>query len=358
MFRKLFVFMLIAAFSAAAYGQKKATAATPAPSGEGENAVFAYSFGNGSYIGVQIDEVNKDNMAKYGLREVRGVAIEKVLDDSPAQAAGLQNGDVIIKFNGEDVTSERKLVRLLAEVAPDHTAKLKIIRAGDEREVTVTVGKRPGLKFDNGTWAMSVPGGMGKIDMPKMPPMPKMPEWKVGDLSPGGFTWIGSSRYIGASLMSLSKQLGDYFGVADGKGLLITNVKENSPAARAGLKAGDVIVEVDGKEISADHSLFTVLHDKKEGDITLTVVRDRTRQTFSVTPEERKAGTVGELADGDETGVFAVMAPAAIRPMITAPMKVMAVPSVQMEPMTPMAPMAPFTTTIAPARVITGSRVL
>jgi serine protease Do len=308
MFRKSFIFILLITFAGvAAYGQPgKTSTTTPAPKGEGQSLI-AYSFGNGSYIGVQIDEVNKENMAKYGLREVRGVAIEKVLDDSPAKAAGLQNGDVIIKFNGEEVTSERKLVRLLSEVAPDHQANLRIVRGGDERDVTVTVGKRPGLKFDNGVWATTFPGH-GKFDMPKMPKMPKM-NWKTGDLSVGGFAWAGSGRYIGASLMSLSKQLGDYFGVADGKGMLITSVKEDSPAAKAGLKAGDVIVEVDGKEISADHSLFTVLHDKKDGAVTLTVVRDRNRQTFTVTPEERN---VGELFEDFEPGAYKAIAPIAV----------------------------------------------
>ena len=123
MFRKSFIFIfLITLAGIAAYGQQgKVTVTTTAPRAEGQNLI--YSFGNGSYIGVQIDEVNKENMAKYGLREVRGIAIEKVLDDSPAKTAGLQNGDVIIKFNGEDVTSERKLVRLLSEVAPGRAGR-------------------------------------------------------------------------------------------------------------------------------------------------------------------------------------------------------------------------------------------
>ena len=225
------------------------------------------------------------------------------------------------------------------------------MRGGDERNVTVTVGKRPGLKFDNGIWAAQA-GEFGKFQVPVMPKIAKMPkmDFKMGDLSVGGFAWAGSGRYIGASLMSLSKQLGDYFGVADGKGMLITSVKDDSPAAKAGLKAGDVIVEVDGKEISADHSLFTVLHDKKEGSITLTVVRDRNRQTFTVTPEERK---VGEVFDGVEHGVYRALAPLAATKALeelryVTPLAPPAAPSAPAY-----APMAPL-----PTRVLMPTRVL
>lgn len=351
MFRKIFVFILLTATaSAAAYGQKKTTAA---PKSDSSAGVFAYSFGgDGSYLGIQIDEVTKENMGQYGLKEVRGVAIEKVLDDSPAQAAGLQNGDVIVRFNGEEVTSERKLIRLLSEVAPDHEAKIKIVRGGDEREITVTVGNHPGFKFDNGALAKTLEGHLGK--MPAMPAMPKMPEWKAGD-TPRAFTFVGSGRYIGASLMTLTKQLGEVFGVSDGKGMLITEVRENTPAAKAGLKAGDVIVEVDGKEITPENGLFQVLHEKKEGDITLTVVRDRNRQTFTVTPETRKSGSMGELFEGYAPGQLTVPVPM-IAPEAIAPLRLMTTPA----PMTPMVTMAPMTAIapMAPMRVLLPGRVL
>jgi serine protease Do len=98
---------------------------------------------------------------------------------------------------------------------------------------------------------------------------------------------MGSSRQIGVSVSPLTKQLGDHFGVADGKGLLVSTVRENSPAAKAGLRAGDVIVEVNGKPVSADLDLINALSEKSEGDISLTVVRDRQRRTMSVTPEAR-----------------------------------------------------------------------
>ena len=97
MIRNLLVFALFATSSCVVlYGQQ--TPEVKKQPGEAPKA-FAWSFdGDGSYLGVQTQEVTKENFGKFGLRDVRGVAVEKVLDNSPAQAAGLQNGDVIVRF--------------------------------------------------------------------------------------------------------------------------------------------------------------------------------------------------------------------------------------------------------------------
>src|SRR5215216_315596 len=76
----------------------------PAPKRDKQAApqVFNWTFDGGSYLGVQTQEVNKENFSKFGLRDVRGVAVDKVLENSPAAAAGIQVGDVIVRFNGEE----------------------------------------------------------------------------------------------------------------------------------------------------------------------------------------------------------------------------------------------------------------
>lgn len=334
MFRKSFVFIILTMMSTlCVWGQEKTA---PAPKASAEGRAFAFAFGGGSYLGIETDEVTRENMGKYNLREVRGVGIEKVLDKSPAEAAGLQAGDVIVKFEGEDVTSVRKLMRLLGEVAPDHEARLKIVRNGDERDVTVTVGKRPGHEWKEGAFATTIPGRIGKIEMPQMPKMPQIPptpgtpQWKIEGTAPRAFTFIGSHRSIGVGLTSLTKQLGEHFGVPDGKGWLITEVRENSPASKAGLKAGDIIVEVDGKEVSRENHLLRVLHEKKEGDVTLTVVRDRNRQTFTVTPEPGKGqfGEFSELFDGKALTEFQMAMPQMkFEQMKIAPMKIPGIPA-------------------------------
>jgi C-terminal processing protease CtpA/Prc len=261
-----------------------------------------WSFDDGSYLGVQTVEVNRVNFGKFGLRDVRGVAVEKVMEGSPAQAAGLQAGDVIVRFNGQEVSSSRMLTRLVNEIDPDHSAKITVIRGGSEREVTATLGKRPTPKLDESSFNFKFPDNFPNvvipdIQIPQMPVMPKIdvhpqidipdvPNWNGDDLDLNFH--FGPSRRIGVSMMPLNKQLADSFGVAGGA--MITDVRDDSPAAKAGLKAGDIIVEVEGKAIKGDGDLIRSLNEKKEGDITLTFVRNGSRQTVKVTPEEAKGG--------------------------------------------------------------------
>lgn len=299
MIRKSFILFSLAAFtSALVFAQT--------PEAKKDNTVMSWSFDGGSYIGVQTEEVTKENFAKFGLREVRGVAVEKVIQGSPAAAAGIQNGDVIVRFNGEEITSTRKLTRLISEVAPDHTAKVTVVRGGSEREISVTVAKRPFPKFEEGAFNFKFPNDFPNVpniqiprmpDMPPMGEMPRMPDMPRVQPFPGtpgapgeGFVWqhFGSRRQIGVGITPLTKQLSEHFGVKGG--IMINSVLENSAAAKAGLKAGDIIVEVEGKELKGEGDLQRAIHEKKEGDISLTIVRGGSRQTVRVTPEEVRGG--------------------------------------------------------------------
>lgn len=289
MFRKSFLCVLLLT---AACGIV-ATAQTPEPKTKAEPRVFSWSFdSDGGYLGVQTEEVNRENFSKFGLKDVRGVAVQKVMENSPAQTAGLQNGDVIVKLNGEEITSVRKLTRLIGEISPDHTAKITVLRVGDERDINVTLGKRPTPKFGDGAFSMGFPEGLSKVmppDAPEMPNLEKLPRVQVPGKPGEPMVWaFGNRRQIGVGLTTLTKQLANHFDVAGG--IMINNVRENSPAAKAGLKAGDIIVEVDGKVVNTDRELIRAIGEKKEGDVSLTIVRDRNRQTVRVTPEEVKSG--------------------------------------------------------------------
>lgn len=246
----------------------------------------------GGYLGVQAIEVTRDNFGKYNLREVRGVAVEKVLKDSPAAQAGIQTGDVIVSINGEEVSSVYKLTRLLNEIAPDHAAKITVLRADAEIELTATLGKREPVRFA---------GGFNQDDFP----FPAVPDFQRVPMTPNGvqilpfppmtangdafvFRSGAPTRQIGVNATALTKQLGEYFGVQSGEGILLSFVRENSPAEKAGLKAGDIITEADGKAVKTNADLMRALNDKKEGDVSLTIVRDKNRQTVRVTPEASK----------------------------------------------------------------------
>lgn len=276
------------------------SAQTPEPKVDGDRELksFAWTFSSdGGYLGVQVEEISKGNLAKFGVREAKGVGVESVVEGSPAQAAGLQKGDVILKVNGEEITSTRKLTRLINEISPDHQARLTLLRGGSEREMNVTLGKRQGLGFGNGAFG-GVIAPMEKFDFPKVPDMPNLealPRFEGRLLSPDSppqfpgaplVLAFGNRRQLGVSTTPLTRQLAAHFGVEGGA--LVTNVRENSAAAKAGIKAGDIITEADGKPLKGDFDLIRAVGEKKEGSVTLTIVRDRNRQTVTVTPEESK----------------------------------------------------------------------
>ena len=292
MIRKLLAFTV---FSVAASVAVDAQDAPTAPKDKVEKRVQSFLFNahfERSYLGVQTVEITKENYAKFGLSEVRGVGVEKVVDNSPAANAGIQNGDVIVRFEGEEIKSVLKLTRLIAEVAPEQTAKVTVLRGGSERELNVTLGRRE----------MPPLGNFRIENLPMLSATPRTPQVQSLPLPPmmgreGGndvFIWRGgaANRQIGVGVTALTKQLSDFFGVEEGKGLLINNVRENSPADKAGLKAGDIIVEIEGKAVKGQIDLIRALGEKKEGDVSLTIVRERNRQTVRVTPEISKDGAL------------------------------------------------------------------
>ena len=325
--RSLISVLIVTTAITLAFGQ------TPEAKKDKEKAVQALGWafeGDGSYLGVQTREVTAENFAKFGLREVRGVAVEKVIEKSPAATAGLQNGDVIVRFNGEEVTSARKLTRLIGEVAPDHQAKVTIIRSGSEQDIAVTIGKRQSPFLENGGFNVIAPGKIEMPDMKDLPALKDLPRdgtprvWTLPNGEGRAFAWTPrSGRQIGIGISPLTKQLAEHFGVEGG--VMISEVRENSPAAKAGLKAGDIISEAGGKAVNGEFDLIRTINETKEGDVTLTIVRDGKRQMVSVTPEAAKDnGFVFETGGEDgmtvAPGSVKVVRPAMPAMPVTAPM--------------------------------------
>lgn len=262
-----------------------ATPAAPAAPGEPFGNAFSLFVGGGTFLGVYAEDINKANMSRYGLREAKGVGITGIVKDSPAEKAGLKKDDVIARFDNENVTSVRKLNRLVSEVAPDQTIRLSMSRGGVEREVAVTIGKRK----DSSDALQKLQGleGLQELEGIKGMIAPGARVWKWEGQEPGGdgFTFaFGRNRRIGVSTVQLTKQLADYFGVGDGKGVLVTSVVSDSPAAKAGIKAGDVITALDGERIEGAGDLSRALNNKEDGDVSLTIIRDKGQRTITVTP--------------------------------------------------------------------------
>jgi serine protease Do len=276
------------------YAQVAAEAQQPAtPRAERE---FSLLIDGGSFLGVYAEDISKENMGRYGLSDVRGIGITEIVKDSPAEKAGLKKDDVIVRFEGESITSVRKLNRLVSEAAPDHTVRLTVSRGGAEQEVSVTLAKRNeaqnffGSAMPNEIFK-NLPNGSFQINPGLM------------EINPGqdGLVYaFGGNRHIGISTQALTKQLADYFGVKDG-GLLVTSVSENTPAAKAGLKAGDVITAVDGEKVESSGDIARAINKKEDGDITLTIIRDRSTQTIKVTPEKTQGSLMrtGRLSQAE-----------------------------------------------------------
>jgi serine protease Do len=236
---------------------------------------FSFFLDGGSFLGVYAEDIDREKMGSYGLREPRGVGITNVVNASPAEKAGLRKGDVILRFDGENVTSVRKLNRLVSEVAPDQSVRILISRGGAEQEVAVTMAERTDFKDT----VMTFPRGRG---------------WKIEGPDNDSFVFsFGNGRRIGINTVSLTKQLADYFGVADGKGVLVTSVTPDGAAAKAGIKAGDVITAVGGEKVESSGDLSRAINQKKEGDVTLTVIRDKSQRTFTVTPSKANPARLG-----------------------------------------------------------------
>ena len=281
---------------------------------DGPPGAFTMFFAGGSFLGVHAENVNKENMARYGMREARGVAVTQVVKDSPAEKAGLRKDDVIVRFEGDSVTSVRKLTRLVSEVAPDQTVKLGISRGGSEHEVAVTIAKRTdamnAMRWEGLEGLEGLQGLRGLEELKGLKELGKLKEFH-GEMLPGGnWNWqggpgedgmiftVGNHRRIGITTMQLTKQLADYFGIADGQGVLVTSVGDDTPAAKAGLKAGDVITAIDGEKIDGAGDLARGINKKKEGDVTLTVIRNKSQRSVTVTPKANPAPQPGAAPNG------------------------------------------------------------
>jgi hypothetical protein len=205
---------------------------------------------------------------------------------------------VIVRFDGETVTSVRKLTRLIGETAPEHAARLAFVRNGSEQEVSATLAKRervmpmieggflPGFDSDD----MKLFGERWKENSEEWEHKGEELRKKLEDLqraNPGGVPLVlGTSRRIGVSTSTLGRQLADYFGVSGG--VLVNSVEANSPADKAGIKAGDIITEADGAKIGDAGDLVSALGRKETGEVTLTVFRDKKQRIVRVTPERRE----------------------------------------------------------------------
>ncbi|MBP7777468.1 MAG: PDZ domain-containing protein [Acidobacteria bacterium] len=216
--------------------------------------------GRGSQLGVMVSDLESQNES--------GVRIDEVDEDSSAEKAGVRAGDIVVEFDGERVRSARQLTRLVQETPAGRSVKMTVVRGSDRQTLDVTPERREAL-----AWS----GRMG-------------PEFER-EIEPflnfrlEGLPSLGARGRLGVQVDNLSDQLAEHFGARDG-GVLVAGVTADSPAARAGLKAGDVITKVNGAAVKNPGDLIEALGAvKDDGAVTLDIVRDKLATSLKATIE-------------------------------------------------------------------------
>ncbi|MBZ5551980.1 MAG: PDZ domain-containing protein [Acidobacteriia bacterium] len=238
---------------------------------------------DGAWLGVSISDLTKAKVSELKLPDENGVLIDSVEKDSPAQKAGLHPNDVIVQFNGVKVLTTRQFTRMMRELLPDRTSSLVVVRTGAPKTIAVTLGKHPGSET-NDVYTLNLAPFRKNLDELTE----RFHNWEGPQ---GAMAYLLEPRQgrLGVNIDSLTPQLGEYFGVKDGHGALITSVRKESPAEKAGLKAGDVIVGIDSKEVASTEDVMRMIRAKREGDLEIKVLRDRQSKSFTVHLEKSES---------------------------------------------------------------------
>ena len=194
-------------------------------------SLFGQSGINGSHLGVSLKDIDADRARVVNLGEPRGVEVVGVEDGSPAEQAGIKTGDVLLSYNGENILGAQQLGRLVSETPRGRKIKIEYWREGKVSTVTAITAGLAAVQFPS----------QGELQLMKMQgfssfessfPMPFM-VWKTP---------------FGIECESLDSQLAEYFGVKHG--VLVRSIVKDSPAAKAGVRAGDVVTQI------GDHSVY------------------------------------------------------------------------------------------------------
>ena len=266
-----------AAFIPMAHGQSSTSRARVAP------RALEVLGGRGSQIGVAIRELEDEDM-KGAKGAQTGVVVEDVTQDSPAAAAGVKKGDVVVEFDGERVRSVRQFTRLVQETPAGRKVQAALLRDGQKISVTVEPRAGDGFRLLGDLSNMALFEDFGRNFKLAVPPAPPAPPARPAPPAPPAlpdiqsFVWrMGNT--LGITVSELSSQLAEYFGSKDG--VLVTSVSDDSAAAKAGLKAGDVITSLNGATVDSPSELRRRIQRLENGDeFTLGVMRDKKSVTL------------------------------------------------------------------------------
>ena len=269
---------------------------------EGAGNVFFKMAEDGVRLGITVANLDDEQA-----RTTAGALVTGVREDSPAAKAGLKEKDVIREYDGEKVRSARQLSRLVDETAPGRTVGVAATRDGKRVELHVTP------EAAEGRMSAIAPGQPGHGELAPWN-FDRMPHVHPPDLGPGDrrfyfespegqhFKFHGPAEgdddvfsmevphprgRLGIGIQELSDQLAEYFGTRDG--VLVSSVTQDSPAAKAGLRAGDVITTVNDTTVTSARALVDAVQKAQDGaTVKLGYVRDKKPATATATLQPRE----------------------------------------------------------------------
>lgn len=228
--------------------------------------------GSRSYLGVGVREIDEERAKALKLKSEYGVEITNVDEESPAAKAGLKEGDVVQEYNGQRVEGMEQFIRLVRETPIGRNVNMKLVRGGNSQNVAVAIGQRKNQfprVFASGAMPIEMGARSFRIEMPEIP-SPVM-SWRTPRL--------------GIEAEELQGQLAEFFGAKNG--VLVRSVGKESAAAKAGLKAGDVILKVGDTAVESPRDIGLSLRKLAAGkqQVSLRVLRNKQEQNLEVTLE-------------------------------------------------------------------------
>jgi membrane-associated protease RseP (regulator of RpoE activity) len=240
--------------------------------------------GTSAYLGVDISDVTTERLSALKLKEEKGVEVTMVDQDAPAGKAGMKEHDVILTMNGTAIESGAQLRRMIHETPAGRVVSFGVSRDGQPMTLKVQLADR---HKEIAVWAPKA-----KEFSFEMPPMPSMPDIDIPSIN---MVVVTSSARSGLMMENITQQLGEFFGVKNGNGVLVRSVEKGSRAEKAGFHAGDIIVKVNDQPVH-DTSDFTHAVKSRNGNsVGVVVVRDKKEQNLNLAlPERKESGDLME----------------------------------------------------------------
>lgn len=220
------------------------------------------AYADGGFVGVSLEELSADELKTLKLEDTGGAKITKVLRGGPAEKAGLQDGDVIVRFLGEPVVSARRMVRMVYETPPGRSVKVEVRREGAPLTLSVTVGEGRGRGERMGD---NVEQFLDHMQLRDLNEPSGVRRWRERAPRLEGLEEHRSRPRLGVRCQVVSGQLAQYFHLDRASGVLVTDVEADSPAGRAGMKAGDIILSLDSESIDDGTELRRRVAQAEEG---------------------------------------------------------------------------------------------